>query len=41
MKKLGIIIALTLITIVAVVDLFYEFVTNEPVHYFVPQSVVS
>ena len=37
MKKLGIIIAVTLFAILAVADIVHDFATNDPVHYFSEQ----
>jgi hypothetical protein len=37
MKKLGAIIAVTLLAIFAIADIVHDFITNDPVHYFSEQ----
>src|SRR5437763_2253146 len=37
MKKLGVIIAVTLFAIFAIADLVHDFITSDPVHYFSQQ----
>src|SRR5437660_5643727 len=37
MKKLGVIIAVTLLAIFAIAEIIHDFITNDPAHYFSQQ----